>query len=146
MSVSQSHFRRLSKPFKKKIVSMWFERCGCSYEEGILMLIDRAKSLKLIKPSFNCEDLSSISIEHEMYLWPFVSAFSFLLEDGWCPSNDNEWATFAELFRREIDSTDLDTLKSKLPQHIDQNIAAGWLLAAIEEYINYKHRNGRSKK
>lgn len=78
-------------------------------------------------------------------LWACKSALLMLIEDGWAPSMNSQFAVFAYLFIR-IHSGNLTDLIDRLPHNVDKITASGWLCAALESRARFKEKSAMERK
>lgn len=76
--------------------------------------------------------------------WAALTALTLMLDSGWKPTSSLEWCGMAALFFKANRQCSLDELLERLPSSIDPLVAAGWLVAAIEEDAHF--RSGRKPK
>lgn len=75
--------------------------------------------------------------------WAMQSAMAMLIDDGWQPVTNAEWAAFASLYIMTVNADTLALALERLPVGMDRAIAAGWICAAAENAARYyegKHR------
>ncbi|MNR51561.1 hypothetical protein D3C85_1712490 [compost metagenome] len=71
-------------------------------------------------------------------LWAAQTALHVVLDQGWCPSSSEEWCGMAALLFKTYRIRSLNELLDQLPEQIDRQTAAGWLIAAIEEDAHFR--------
>lgn len=77
-------------------------------------------------------------------LWACKSALLMLIEDGWIPAMNSQFAVFSYLFIR-IHQGNLTDLIDRLPQNIDKITASGWLCAALESRARFKEKSAKER-
>ncbi|MDB6375015.1 hypothetical protein [Photorhabdus bodei] len=133
-------FSVLSGAFRARLVKTLIMSTDLSASAGAALLNSVALENGFIRREkpVPASALAEWSKENSTPLWAALAALTLLLNKGWVPISNEEWAGFASLFIKRQKSKDLDELLDVLPAQFDKSIAAGWISAAIEENKCYK--------
>ncbi|MCW7764562.1 hypothetical protein [Photorhabdus luminescens] len=138
--MTNTPFSMLSCAFRARLVKTWIMSSGLSAVTGAELIHKVALENGFIRREKPVPGsaLAEWSKKQSTPLWAALAALMLLLEKGWFPLNNEEWAGFASLFIKMQKSKNLDELLDALPEKFDKLIAAGWISAAIEEDECYK--------
>ncbi|MGJ3355938.1 hypothetical protein [Providencia sp. Je.9.19] len=140
-------FSAMATEFRGQIIKIWSLKTSGNATEKSRILCQKAIELELVERS---KPMPGTALIHwsktnpsNTPLWAAQSALLLLLANGWQPSNHAEWCGMASLFQRLYKKTNLAEILSYLPQQINKDIAAGWIVAAIEEDVNFRRNKKR---
>ena len=140
-------FSAMATEFRGQIIKIWSLRTSGNATEKSKMLCQKAIELELVERSKPIPGTALIhwskSTPSNTPLWAAQSALILLLSNGWHPSNYIEWCGMASLFQRLYKKKNLAEMLSYLPEQINKDIAAGWVVAAIEEDANFRRNKKR---
>lgn len=143
MNSFKSDFERLAFANRSNIVTeltFRFDRLyGKTKAETGVILVDFAvqKGLSERQLPIYGDTLRSWGDENTAPLWACKAALLLLMQNGWEPRSNTEWAVFAYLFIRINQNKFLSDLLPLLPVHYESTTAAGWLCAALEAQQNF---------
>ncbi|MEQ1967924.1 hypothetical protein ABLA30_13025 [Xenorhabdus nematophila] len=139
---NQTPFVLMANAFRARVVKIWIIRTDLSAAQGAEKLTKTAVEHGFIrrdKPVFGTTLTSWTKGEIDTPLWAAKAALLLLIESGWIPDNDEEWAGFAAIFFAMQKTKELKELLDKLPIAFSSHVAiSGWLCAAIEEQERFK--------
>lgn len=140
MTMKITPFTQMSGAFRARIVKTWHISSEHSPAEAAARLNDIAVDngfVRRLKPVPGTA-LAEWGKSGITPLWAALAALVLLLQNGWCPVADEEWAGFAALYIQLCKSKELTALLEGLPASIDRPLATGWICAAIEEDERYR--------
>lgn len=139
----------LSTAFRSQIGKLWSINSELPQSKAAQALADEAyRSGLLNEPrKLSGTALADWGRSGKIPAWAALSALRLLINSGWRPASNLDWAGMTSLLLRldkKLDTSTgavLDELLALLPPELDKNIAAGWFCAAIEEHKNFVHEN-----
>ncbi|QZN96685.1 hypothetical protein [Symbiopectobacterium purcellii] len=139
----------LSTAFRSQIGKLWSINSELPQSKAAQALADEAyRSGLLNEPrKLSGTALADWGRSGKIPAWAALSALRLLINSGWRPASNVDWAGMTSLLLRldkKLDTSTgavLDELLALLPPGLDKNIAAGWFCAAIEEHKNFVHEN-----
>lgn len=140
MSMKLTPFSQMSAAFRARIVKTWHMSTDHSSAEAATFLNDIAVENGFVRrakpvPGSALGEWGKTGITP---LWAALAALVLLIQNGWQPATNEEWAGFSALYIQLRKSKELPALTDSLPASIAADIAAGWLCAAIEEDERYR--------
>lgn len=140
-------FSVMATVFRGQIIKIWSLQTSGNATDKSRILYQKAIDFELVERS---RPIPGTALVHwsktnpsNTPLWAAQSALLLLLSNGWHPSNHIEWCGMASLFQRLYKKTNLAEMLSYLPEQINKDIAAGWIVAAIEEDANFRRNKKR---
>ncbi|HCA3439675.1 TPA: hypothetical protein MO340_004238 [Salmonella enterica subsp. salamae serovar 35:g,m,s,t:-] len=143
--MKQTPFTTLAGAFRAQIVKQWAMSSQLTSAEAMQKLTSFAVELQLVKrdaPVLGttmaswAKGVSSIGTKSVTPLWAAQAALLLMINAGWMPGNDQEWAGTASLFVT-LKGRQLESLLAALPTAWSVPVATGWLVAAIEQDERY---------
>lgn len=140
MNMKVTPFSQMSGVFRARIVKTWHMASTHSPAAAAEILNDVAVDMGFVRrakpvPGSALGEWGKSGVTP---LWAALAAFVLLLKNGWQPANNEEWAGFAALYIQLNKTKELSALLVELPDSFDQEKAAGWVCAAIEEDERYR--------
>lgn len=140
-------FSAMATEFRGQIIKIWSLKTSGNATDKSRILCQKAIEFELVERS---KPIPGTALIHwsktnpsNTPLWAAQSALLLLLTNGWQPCNHVEWCGMASLFQKLYKKKNLAEMLSYLPQQINKDIAAGWIVAAIEEDVNFRRNKKR---
>lgn len=133
-------FTELAVRFRGSVINIWVLSATGTAAEKAAFLTEHARRRGLISrdtpvPGSALNEWGKRKLSP---MWAALAAFDLLIKNGWKPDTDAEWAGFAALLIKLRPDDDWGAICSSLPEGIPRDVAAGWLVAAIEEDHHYR--------
>lgn len=140
MTMKVTPFSQMSGIFRARIVKTWHMSSDHSSTTAAAYLNDIAVNSGFVRRAkpVSGSALGEWSKTGITPLWAALAALVLLIQNGWKPATNEEWAGFSALYIQLRKSKDLAILTDTLPATITAEHAAGWLCAAIEEDERYR--------
>lgn len=133
-------FSKLAGAFRARIVKTWLMKTEYSPAVAAGVLNETAVNNKYVRRASPVPGaaLGEWGKSGVTPLWAAQASLTLLLDMGWTPGSEEEWAGFAAIYLQSHKSEEFESLISSLPENIDHQMAAGWLAAAIEEDLRFR--------
>ncbi|MDL9989398.1 hypothetical protein KOL64_22095 (plasmid) [Providencia rettgeri] len=140
-------FSTMATEFRGQIIKTWLLQLSGTATEKSKILCQTAIELGLTERSKSIPGSALIqwtkTTPTNTPLWAAQSALLLLFANEWKPSTHVEWCGMASLLQRLYKKNSIAEMLSYLPKHINKDIAAGWITAAIEEDANFRRHKKR---